>query len=205
MSPTIRCGYNNNNNNIHRSNNNKNRNTNNNINNNNNYYNNNNININNNNNNNHINNTNSTKRRKRKTKSRIQNRISNTQTINNNSNNNRTPTKQRQKQNKQSTDSNLKINLNELGYESDDSIIDDLTNIPKLHKEEEKQVNLEENIHDDDKINKEKGKQPIGIGNNKRSINRRSLLYDRATSSWYDRNGKEQLHLGPFLPKFFDK
>ena len=98
-----------------------------------------------------------------------------------------TITKQKQKQKKQqSNESILKFNLNELGYKSDDSIIDDLINTAKNNKEEEKHINLEEDIDDDENGNL----QQIGIGNNKRNINRQSLYYDRATSSWYDKKDK---------------
>ena len=148
---------------------------------------------NNNNNNNNNNNTNrNTKRKKRKTKSRLSTNKANTQStnINNNNNNNgkqkrkQTPKKQKQ------IESGIQFRMSELGYESDDSIMDDLIRAPKFIEEEEKNTNLEESIDDDEKMNRDKDGQLNGNANSKRNINRRSLLFDRATNSWFDKNDR---------------
>ena len=85
--------------------------------------------------------------------------------------------------------------MHELGYSSDDSIVDDLISALKFYKDEEKDlISLEESIEDDEKINANSNlnSKPNNDGRNnkKRNINRRSLLFDRATNSWYDKNDK---------------
>ena len=173
MSPVVRSGYNNTNNNI-----------------NNNINNNNKTNNRNNNNNNNNNNKKRNTNRRKKTKSRTQKQKTNSQP-NNNYNNNTTPHKQKQKQqNKNSDKSAFNFDLHELGYASDDSIVDDLISAPKFNnKEEEKDAILEESMEDDEMLNKNKNSN-INENNKKTNINRRSLLFDRATNGWYDKNDR---------------
>ena len=148
-------------------------------------YNNNNNNTNNN--NNHSKNTN----KKRKTKSRTQYKskthLNNTNNNNNNKTNSKPTPKQKQKQKKQNQkESEFKLNLTKVGYSSDDSIIDDLFSPSKFNldndEKDEKNEILDDSIHDGEKM------FAIGKGKSKRNIYRKGLLYDRATTGWFDKN-----------------
>ena len=86
-------------------------------------------------------------------------------------------------------ESSVKFNLNELGYSSDDSIVDDLMSQPKFNSDEKDEKNeiLEESIDDDKEMNGIGKKQ---INKSKRNVNRKGLLFDRATNGWFDKSDK---------------